>query len=257
MVACRGAVALVGTQGPCRQCRARHSRGRRMGPPSRRSWPPVSGPPCVARARSGGRPGSGDVRPNVLGRAATPNTFSVSPAAGPAGVDRAPSSASRRFIGAVRGTRTGRPAHGPQKSVVAVAEQTPCETVEVLLADGAPETLDARARRLDARQAGRPAMTPRAHRPMTLEIARAASPEPRRIPGRARPRRLPRRPRAILGEHRDHVEFEAQRFATTDGATAFQAFANRYACQFATRGLPRAAWLRWATDPLRQRQADR
>ncbi len=124
-------------------------------------------------------------------------------------------------------------------AVDAVSTLTPCETVEVLLATRDREDLD-----LEPIEWMPSVATPPYNltldRPTTLDIVV----ESRRNPEESRVELI--RDGFVDGYERsyagprDHLEYGAQRFSSPDGALAFQAFANRYACQFANevfRGL--------------------
>lgn len=174
-----------------------------------------------------------DAQPNVLRDAATPNVLRqsvrVAGATSVAGDRRA--ARSWTVPGALLIVLLIVVSVGP-RFLNEVLTRDPCAAVEDLLSSGAPEgrdmePVDWMPRRVAAGyQLG-------LDRPTSLEIVVAG-------------RRNPEESRIELvrdgfrdgyeqdwDSSADHVEFGAQRFATVDGAVAFQAFANRYACQFA------------------------
>lgn len=117
-------------------------------------------------------------------------------------------------------------------AVVAVATQTPCEQVEVLLAGRDLEHVDADP------EEWMPSPELRGYRltldgPTTLEVVALE----RKNPEESRKELV--RDGFVHGYERswdsptDHLEFGAQGFRTSEGALGFHAFANRYACQFA------------------------
>ncbi|MDO8484325.1 MAG: hypothetical protein Q7S35_05210 [Candidatus Limnocylindrales bacterium] len=123
------------------------------------------------------------------------------------------------------------------RAVVAVATQTPCERVEVLLA----------ARNLQPVEADPVEWMP----PPELPGYRLTLDGPTTLEEVAQGRKNPEESRKelardglVTGYERswdgpnDHLEFAAQGFATSEGALEFHAFANRYACQFANEVFP-------------------
>jgi hypothetical protein len=124
-------------------------------------------------------------------------------------------------------------------AVEALGTHTPCEAVEVQLATGDREDLA-----LDPIEWMPDVATP----PYELTLDRAIT-----LKTLVASRRNPDESRIELvkdgfvdgyersyASPKDHIEYGAQRFRTADGALAFHAFANRYACQFANetfRGL--------------------
>jgi hypothetical protein len=174
-----------------------------------------------------------DPRPNVLREAATPNVLRQSlPVAG------APSGPGDR--------RTPRRSSLPGALLLVLLlvilaivprilggalTRDACSAVDDLLASAAPETSDVEP--VDWMPAVVTGYRLTLDRPTSLEIVVAS----RRNPDESRIELV--RDGFVDGFERswesptDHVEFGAQRFATVDGAIAFQAFGNRYACQFA------------------------
>jgi hypothetical protein len=120
------------------------------------------------------------------------------------------------------------------QAAVAISTRNPCEEVEVLLAE----------RRLESVEAEPAGWMPHSEPLESIGYAFADG-GPMTLDDVVQTRRNPDESREEL-EHdgfvsgfdqrwvgpSDHVEFAAQRFATTEGALAFHAFANRYACQF-------------------------
>lgn len=124
-------------------------------------------------------------------------------------------------------------------AVEAIGTQTPCETVETLLATQDREELD-----LEPIEWMPEVATPPYE--LTLDgaitfeslVASRRNPEESRIE-LVKDGFVDGYERAYTGP-RDHIEYGAQRVRTAEGALAFHAFANRYACQFANeafRGL--------------------
>lgn len=196
-------------------------------------------------------PGRGP-RPNVLRDASTPNVLRGSKRG--AGSDTGDRPARRGW------TNTGALlililvilSIAPRLLDVATTLDA-CARVEELLSSASPETL--RAEPVDwmpTRVAAGYQIT--LDQPTTLEMVVAS----RRNPGESRIELL--EDRFLDGYEQswrsstDHVEFGAQRFATVEGALAFHAFANRYACQFANEAFrgPRGSvglQIRFASGP--------
>lgn len=180
-----------------------------------------------------GRGAGGEPTPNVLRDAATPNVLRQSvPIAG------APSAPGQRRAGGSWSVPGGLVivllivASIVPRIVGDVSSKDPCAAAEELLSGSTPETLDAEpAEWMPTRLAAGYRLT--LDRPTSLEVVVAG----RRNPEESRIELV--RDRFVDGYEQswdssvDHVEFGAQRFATVDGALAFQAFAIRYACQFA------------------------
>jgi hypothetical protein len=117
-------------------------------------------------------------------------------------------------------------------AAMAISTHTPCEEVEVLLAGRQFESIDAQP---EAWMPDRdvPGYQLSDARRSTLDEVAAG----RKNPEDSR-RELTRDGFVAAFDQRwdgptDHLEFGAQRFSTTQGALDFQAFATRYACQFA------------------------
>lgn len=124
-------------------------------------------------------------------------------------------------------------------AVEAIGTQTPCETVETLLATQNREELDLEPIEWMP-EIATPPYELTLDRPMTFEILVASrqNPEESRIE-LVNDGFVDGYERSYTGPS-DHIEYGAQRFQTAEGALAFQSFANRYACQFANeafRGL--------------------
>ncbi|MBI3745887.1 MAG: hypothetical protein HY264_05070 [Chloroflexi bacterium] len=122
------------------------------------------------------------------------------------------------------------------RAIYAISSHTPCETAEILLAAGNVGVREAEP------EAWMPPSVPgyvRSDGRATTLGTVAAS---RKNPDASRSEL--RRDGFVAGyEERwdgagDHLEFDAQQFATAGGASAFQAFAVRYACQFANEAFP-------------------
>lgn len=119
------------------------------------------------------------------------------------------------------------------RAVIAVATQTPCEQVEVLLA----------ARELEHVEA-----EPDEWMPPVLPGYQLSLDGPTTLELEAQGRKNPDASRIELARDGfvrgyqqtwnrpdSHLEFGAQEFKTSEGALEFHAFANRYACQFANQ----------------------
>jgi hypothetical protein len=198
-----------------------------------------------------GQPGP-EPRPNVLRDASTPNVLRQSMPGAEADIDDRPAARRRINRGALLILILAILSIAPRLLNVATTQDA-CARVEQLLSSASPEPL--RAEPVDwmpTRVVAEYQIT--LDRPTTLEIVVAS-------------RRNPEESRIELVQDgfvdgyeqswqssSDHVEFGAQRFATVEGALAFHAFANRYACQFANEAFrgPRGSvglQIRFASGP--------
>lgn len=198
-----------------------------------REWSSPSGPPT-----SPSRP-----TPNLLAQATPPNVLlqaSIDVARARNVGERSPD--RRQRLPGLLGVLLLASVTVAPRAVVAIATQTPCERVEVLLAARDLEHVEA-----DPDEWMPPPELPgyrlTLDRPTTLEVVAQG----RKNPEESRKELV--RDGFVLGYERswdgpnDHLEFGAQGFLTTEGALAFHAFANRYACQFANEAFrgPRGA----------------
>lgn len=194
-----------------------------------REWSSLSGPPTSP---------SDEPRPNELAQERPPNVLvqaSIDVASSPNLGQQSPG--RRQKLPGVLGVLLLASVAVAPRAVVAVATQTPCERVEVLLA----------ARNLEYLEADPVEWMP----PPELPGYRLTQDGPTTLEEVARGRKNPDESRKeltrdgfVMGYDRswdgpnDHLEFGAQGFATSEGALAFHAFANRYACQFANEVFP-------------------
>ncbi|HEX5148676.1 MAG TPA: hypothetical protein VFW02_06310 [Candidatus Limnocylindrales bacterium] len=195
---------------------------------------------------------AGGPRPNVLRDASTPNVLRGSK---PGTVTSAGDRPARRGwtnAGALLALILVILSVAPRLFDVATTQDA-CARVEGLLSSASPETVRAEPIEwMPTRVVAGYQIT--LDGPTTLEMVVAS----RRNPDESRIELL--EDRFVDGYEQswrsssDHVEFGAQRFATVEGALAFHAFANRYACQFANEAFrgPRGSvglQIRFASDP--------
>jgi hypothetical protein len=177
-------------------------------------------------------PGAGSVRLNALADASPANVLHepVGHGARPPVVERKPSDRRSRRSGVLVPAILAIALIAP-RAIADAATLTPCEGVEALLATGESQPITA---------------TPEDWMPSGVGGYVLRVDEARTLENEARSRVNPDESRIELvgdGFVRGHhqawsregttIEFGAQEFATVEGALAFHAFANRYACQFA------------------------
>jgi hypothetical protein len=190
-----------------------------------------------ASNRSVGAPSNGPI-PNVLREVTQPNTL-YQPRSDITGQFVAQEQPRGGRLAGVLGVLLLAGVVVAPMTVEAVATQTPCETVEVLLATRDREDLDLAPIQWMP-EVATPPYELTLDRQITLEILVASrrNPEESRIE-LVRDGFVDGHERSYVSS-RDHIEYGAQRFQTAEGALDFHAFANRYACQFANetfRGL--------------------